>query len=197
MKDRPFFITSLALVAFLLASSVGACAAESLHFLVVGDTGSGAQQQKEVAEAMARYAAKHQKSNPVIFVMMVGDNFYENGVQTVDDPQWQEKFEGIYDTNRLGVPFFVVLGNHDWRMSLPDVQIDYAKAHPGTRWHMDGHYYKRGFWLNGADTNTPPFAEFFFIDTEAWDTATGYVQKYPDKKLGERQMAWLEEQLKN
>ena len=172
-------------------------AAESLHFLVTGDTGGGAKQQKDVAEAMARYAASHQKSNPVNFVMLVGDNFYNDGVKTVDDPQWHDKFEAMYDSNRLSMPFLVVLGNHDWRLSTPDVEIDYPKTHPGTRWRMDSHYYKREFWLPGVDTNTPPLAEFLFLDTQAWDTGTGYVAKFPDKTLGERQMAWLEEQLKH
>ncbi len=197
MKRGIALLLGCAVIALIAGLAGGAHAAESLHFLVTGDTGSGTKQQKEVAEAMARYAASHQKSNPVNFVMLVGDNFYEDGVKTVDDPQWHDKFEAMYDSNRLAVPFFVVLGNHDWRMSLPDVQIDYAKAHPGTRWQMDGHYYKRAFWLPGTDTNSPPLAEFFFIDTEAWNTASAFVEKYPDKKLGERQMAWLEEGLKN
>lgn len=197
MKERTlvFCLKTTAAVAGLWA--VTAAAGESLHFLVTGDTGSGAKQQQEVAEAMARYAAGHQNLDPVNFVMLVGDNFYDDGVKTVDDPQWRDKFENMYDSNRLGVPFFVVLGNHDWRMTLPDVEIEYPRTHPGTRWHMDGHYYKHEFRLPGADTNAPPFAEFFFIDTEAWDTGTGYVKKYADKTLGERQMAWLEEQLKN
>ena len=185
------------LVAVCVASWISAArAGDTLHFLVIGDTGSGAKQQKEVAEAMAKYAAKHLKSNAVDFVMMVGDNFYNDGVKTVDDPQWQDKFENMYDSNRLAMPFLVVLGNHDWRNSLPDVEIDYNRTHPGTRWHMDGHYYKREFWLSGADTNGPALADFFFIDTEAWEAGRSYVEQYPDKKLGEKQMTWLEEELK-
>ena len=197
MKGRILLLCRCVLIALVFVLGSNARAGDSVHFLVVGDTGSGAKQQKQVAEAMAKYAAKHQKSNPVDFVLMVGDNFYEDGVKTVDDAQWRDKFENMYDSNRLAVPFLVVLGNHDWRLSQPDVQIDYNHAHPGTRWQMDAHYYKRQFWLTGADTNTPPFAEFFLIDTEAWEAGRPYVDKYPDKKLGEKQMAWLEEQLKD
>ena len=58
--------------------------------MVVGDTGSGLEQQKQVAEAMARHAAKCQATNPVNFVLLVGDNFYSNSVSSTDVPQWQD-----------------------------------------------------------------------------------------------------------
>ncbi|MDB6066522.1 MAG: Acid phosphatase [Pedosphaera sp.] len=172
-----------------------AAGADSLHFLVVGDTGSGLEPQKHVAEAMARHAAQNSGTNAVNFVLMVGDNFYDNGVISVDDPQWQDKFEVMYDAKRLSMPFFAVLGNHDWKNEHPDVQIEYARAHPGTRWQMDGHWFKREFPSDSADTNAPPFADIFLIDTEAFNTTNSHVAHYPDKKLGEEEMAWLEKQL--
>ncbi len=171
-------------------------AADSLHFLFLGDTGSGLEQQKHVAEGLAHYAEQNRATNPVNFVLFVGDNFYDVGVQTVNDPQWQDKFERMYDAKRLPMPFIVTLGNHDWKGELPDVEIDYARAHPGTRWQMDAHYFKREFPASGADPKAPPLLDLFIIDTEAWNTRSSHVAKYPDKKLGERQMAWLEQQLK-
>ncbi|MDB6068471.1 MAG: Acid phosphatase [Pedosphaera sp.] len=171
-----------------------AAGADSLHFLVVGDTGSGLEPQKLVAESMARHAAQNAGTNAVDFVLMVGDNFYDNGVVSVDDPQWQNKFELMYDAKRLSMPFFAVLGNHDWKNNHPDVQIEYPRAHPGTRWQMDGHWFKRRFASGG--TNSPPFAEFFLIDTEALNATNSHVALYADKKLGEKEMAWLEEELK-
>ena len=171
-------------------------AADSLHFLVLGDTGNGLEQQKRVAEGLAHYAEQNRATNPVNFVLFVGDNFYEAGVKTVDDPQWQDKFERMYDAKRLPMPFIVTLGNHDWKGELPDVEIDYARAHPETRWQMDAHYFKRELPASGADPKAPPFLDLFIIDTEAWNTHSPHVAKYPDKKLGERQMAWLEQQLK-
>lgn len=167
-------------------------AAESLHFLVVGDTGSGLKEQKEVAEAMAGYAVGHQNSNAVSFVIMTGDNFYDKGVMSADDPQWQQKFEEMYDPKRLPMPFFVVLGNHDWRYDHPDAEIDYARAHAGTRWQMDGHWYKRQFPGAGG----VPLAEFFFVDTLLWDDKDPNVAKVAAQHLGEKQMAWLDEELK-
>src|SRR5688500_17980527 len=65
--------------------------AKPLHFLVFGDWGTGTQQQKDVAEALARYAQAHAAVAPAQFVVSVGDNFYESGVSGVDDPQWRDK----------------------------------------------------------------------------------------------------------
>jgi acid phosphatase len=128
---------------------------------------------------------------------MLGDNFYNDGVKSVKDPQFQDKFEKIYDAKRLAVPFYVVLGNHDWRSDMPDLQIEYAKLNPTSRWKMDWHWYKRQFPEKLADTNAVPLADFFFIDSEACNGKSAHAATYPDKKLCEKQMAWLEEQLKN
>src|SRR5581483_1530885 len=196
MKKWNSLVGRCALVFFCASLGLEVGAADSLHFLAVGDTGSGLQQQKQVAEAMAGHAAKCQATNPVSFVLLVGDNFYNNGVTSAEDPQWQDKFERMYDATRLPAPFFAVLGNHDWRNDLPDVEINYARTHPGTRWQMDGHYYKREFPAVDGGANTPPLAAFFLIDTEAWNQTSPHVIKYPDKHLGDKQMAWLEQQLK-
>jgi len=160
--------------------------AQSLRFLVVGDTGSGTKHQKDVAGAMARYAAQHSSSDPVQCVVMLGDNFYENGVKSTDDPQWDKKFEKIYDKTQLPMPFFAVLGNHDWRYD-PVAQIQYAKDKPGTRWIMDGFWYKRQYFT--AANGDKPLAEIFFIDTDLW------IHKLD--KLADKQMDWLADELKS
>lgn len=176
-------------------TAFGSRGEDSLHFCAFGDTGSGGEQQKVVAEGLAQFAAKSAHDKPVSFVVMLGDNFYEDGVKSVNDPQWTDKFENMYDSNRLGMPFFVVLGNHDWHKGLPDVEIDYARAHPASRWKMDAHYYKRQFWAGAMATNEPPLLDLFAIDTEAFSDDVKTVLDYPDKQLGAKQLAWLEQQL--
>lgn len=155
-----------------------------LHFIAFGDWGTGTDHQKSVAEAMARYAEKHKATSPVQFAISLGDNFYEKGVASVDDPQWQIKFEQMYDKKRLPMPFISILGNHDWVVD-PACQLAYAGAHPGTRWQMDGFWFKRSYSL-GADT---PLADFFYIDTDLWN--------YDVNRLQDQQMEWLTEGLKN
>ncbi|HET8676873.1 MAG TPA: metallophosphoesterase, partial [Blastocatellia bacterium] len=78
----------------------------SVRFLVIGDTGSGAKEQHELAEVMLKY----RQVFPYEFVLMMGDNLY--GGETAKD--YKAKFEDIYkpllDTK---VKFYASLGNHD------------------------------------------------------------------------------------
>ena len=78
----------------------------SVRFMVVGDTGTGTQQQHELAAVMARY----REAFPFEFALMVGDNMY--GSEKAAD--YKKKFEDVY--RRLldgGVKFYASLGNHD------------------------------------------------------------------------------------
>jgi hypothetical protein len=78
----------------------------SVRFVIIGDTGSGAKEQQEVAEMMLRY----RKAFPFEFVLMMGDNLY--GGENAND--YQKKFEDVYkpllDSK---VKFYATLGNHD------------------------------------------------------------------------------------
>ena len=55
--------------------------------------------------------------NPPDFILMVGDNFYDHGVDTPDDPIFTTHFSRIYGNKALkhiaGIPCFPLLGNHD------------------------------------------------------------------------------------
>jgi predicted phosphodiesterase len=80
---------------------------DTVRFIAVGDTGSGDANQLAVANAMANKCA----ADGCDFVVLLGDNIYDKGPASLDDPQWQLKFEMPYAA--LDVPFYVVLGNHD------------------------------------------------------------------------------------
>lgn len=190
MKHRHYFkICSKALVA-LSSAFVLQCAtsAATLHFLAIGDAGTGTQMQKDVADAMGKYAKQNQSSSPLNFVLLLGDNFCDKGVTSIHDPQWKTKFEDMYDPKLLPVPFIAVLGNHDWKSDSPDVEVAYSRANPKSRWQTDGHWFKRSFSVGDVQ------ADFFLIDSALWDGDT-HVANYSDKKMGDKQLAWLKEQL--
>lgn len=42
------------------------------------------------------------KVNPD-FILLLGDNFYNNGVTGVDDPQWQTTFQEVFKASSLQV----------------------------------------------------------------------------------------------
>ncbi len=81
-------------------------AKDSVRFVVIGDTGTGTDKQKQLADVMIRY----KQVFPFEFVLMMGDNMYGG-----ENPQdFKTKFENIYkpllDDN---VKFYATLGNHD------------------------------------------------------------------------------------
>jgi tartrate-resistant acid phosphatase type 5 len=137
-----------------LSHALAAPSRSSVNFLVVGDWGrDGAQHQRDVAIRMGEAA----KARDVQYVVSVGDNFYEDGVRSVTDPQWRFSFETIYDAPSLQVPWYVALGNHDYR-GVPQAQIDYS-GH-STRWRMPSRYFK----VSGKDLGAP-HVDMFVIDT--------------------------------
>ena len=72
--------------------------AGGLNFLLLGDWGrKGEKDQVEVARQMGLAA----EETGAKFVISVGDNFYEHGVASVDDPQWQSSFEKVYTAPAL------------------------------------------------------------------------------------------------
>jgi tartrate-resistant acid phosphatase type 5 len=131
----------------------------ALNFVVVGDWGrEGRDQQSAVAEQMSRRAVAINSR----FVISVGDNFYEDGVTSVTDPQWKASFEDVYTRPGLMTKWHVILGNHDYqRTGNPDAQIAYARI--DTRWSLPARYYLRTERL--ADGTT---ADFFFLDTSTY-----------------------------
>ena len=58
--------------------------------IIVGDSGSGTDDQYKVAHSMTQII----KDRPIKSVIIVGDNIYPDGCQTIDDEQFNTKFTG-------------------------------------------------------------------------------------------------------
>lgn len=168
-----------------LRSIPARAAPPALNFLVIGDWGrEGRAHQTDVAAQMSRRAVAVGSR----FVISVGDNFYENGVASVDDPQWRTSFEDVYTRPGLMTAWHVILGNHDYqRTGNPAAQIAYGAR--DARWSLPARYYQRTERL--ADGTT---ADLFFLDTST------YIRHYyasnsvvhVDRAQADPQLAWLE-----
>lgn len=78
----------------------------SVRFAVIGDTGTGTDQQQQLADVMFQ----SKQAFPFEFVLMMGDNMY--GAEKAED--FKTKFEAVY--KKLlddKVAFYATLGNHD------------------------------------------------------------------------------------
>ena len=127
---------------------------ESVRFLAFGDSGEGNEAQFATASAAEGVC----EERGCDFALLLGDNFYDVGVTSVDDPQFADKFEMPYAG--LDMPFYVILGNHDYGDFIPDwnrgqYQIDYADVND--KWTMPDFWYT--FTSESGQT------QFFALDT--------------------------------
>jgi acid phosphatase len=189
--DRRMLIGGFAIGATGLAIASNAPAAASerpLSFVVIGDWGRGTEAQHRVAAEMGRAAA----AKDARFVLALGDNFYDKGVESVDDPLWKSMFEDVYTHPALQVPWHAVLGNHDYGGN-PQAQIDYTARSP--RWRMPRRYYKV------ADrTLDHAGIDMFVIDTSPFvqsyrkDPASARARNMASQDI-DAQLAWLDTSL--
>lgn len=143
------------------------------RFLVLGDWGTAGSLQKKIAASMERIASE---AGGITAVISTGDNIYPNGVDSADDPQWKRKFADIYTGRHLQVPWWAVLGNHDYRKNV-DAQVEYGKR--DTRWHMPARYYRTEIEID-AETKLAVFAldtQAILQRTEGWKEQVQWLRK--------------------
>ena len=184
LTRRQFVTTTAVLGAGAALASPAGAEEAALSFLLVGDWGrNGHHHQRAVARQMAQTA----QETGSLYTVSVGDNFYENGVTSVSDPQWQSSFEDVYTQSSLQTPWKVILGNHDYRGNV-QAQLDYARQ--SRRWQMPARYYTQTTPLPGGGV-----AAFYYLDTSP------FIKKYygtavqVDGQDSQAQLDWLDAKL--
>lgn len=135
--------------------------------LVFGDSGTGSEAQYKMARTMQDFCA----ANSCNYGVMLGDNIYENGVSSPDDPQFKTKFEDAY--RPLGIPFYVALGNHDYHNHSKGIQAQIAYSNISDIWVMKDRYFN----VRLGDI------EYFILDTNTFS-------------VDKTQITWLKESMK-
>jgi hypothetical protein len=110
----------------LSGTSIGQTPSAVVKFAVIGDSGTGDEDQLKVARQMVAYHSQHRFE----FVITLGDNIYPAGHP--DD--YRPKFEIPYaDLLKRGVKFYAALGNHDVRFNRRTFAINYPGFNMGGR----------------------------------------------------------------
>ncbi len=141
--------------------------------LVVGDTGKDTSQRTAVVQAMRNHASW---SRPDA-AMLLGDNFYEQGVESSDDPRFDSDFELLFDAESFEMPFYVCLGNHDVYGNA-DAQVQYSAR--SRRWKMPSRYYTT------RHTSREATIDIFVLDTNIL---------LVDSAEADQQLQWLRDRL--
>jgi len=101
------------------------------QFLSIGDWGDDGA--KQLADHMGEYAPE--------WLLGIGDNFYDDGVSGVDDPQFKDKFENTFTAKSLQVPWYLCAGNHDYYGGDKSVQGEIAYSTHSSRWKFPKLYF--------------------------------------------------------
>lgn len=137
---------------------------EFLSISIVGDWGGFTTRPYQirygyrVAESMNRMVNLANTD----FLMLIGDNFYENGIQNVEDSRFQTTFENTFHsglTNLLDMPMWIQSGNHDYRGNVT-AEILYTETQ--NRWKYPKLWYK----IPTKEYNNFSI-DIFMIDTNA------------------------------
>jgi tartrate-resistant acid phosphatase type 5 len=138
-------------------------AGRGVRVVAFGDFGDGSPSQRATAAAIR---TEHLR-RPFDFGITLGDNMYEEGAESPEDPRWKSWWEDVYGP--LGLRFYATLGNHDWKLSdSPAAEILYSLK--STTWSLPAPYYT----FQAGDV------QFFAVDTNEVSAA---------------QLAWLDDQL--
>lgn len=172
-------------------------AVNSLRFLVMGDWGGlplypyTTPIESGTAKGMAALTATYGTQ----FNLALGDNFYFDGVTSVDDKRFKETFEKVFaDKDLQKTPFYLIAGNHDHKGNV-SAQIAYSKV--DSRWNFPDYYYKLQYVIPGSKM----MVDIVMIDTvvlcgNSDDDFLGLQPPGPEnQKLADDQLAWIEKQL--
>eukprot|EP00039_Didymoeca_costata_P001980 m.56696 g.56696 ORF g.56696 m.56696 type:complete len:361 (-) comp11056_c0_seq1:920-2002(-) len=122
-----------------------------IRFLAIGDWGSGngeLHEQKLVAQSLTTFADTFAPHS----VLSMGDNIYSFGVSSTKDPQFADKFENVYTSKSLQIPWLMTLGNHDCNGNI-DAEVEYTKQ--SNKWYMPARYYSKDYKIGkGLDEET-------------------------------------------
>lgn len=154
-----------------------------LNFYLANDLGrNGYYDQKPIAELMGRMA----ENVDIECVIAAGDVHHFEGVRSVNDPLWMTNYELIYNHPELMIPWYAILGNHEYRGN-PQAVIDYTNI--SGRWNMPARYYtfvleNDGITIRMVMIDTAPLIDKYRKDS----------QKYPDacKQDINQQLNWID-----
>ena len=163
-----------------------AVSSAQVSLLVTNDMGrNGYYEQKPIAELMGRMAEEADFEA----VLALGDVHHFMGVESVDDPLWMTNYELIYSHPELQIPWYPILGNHEYRGNTQAV-LDYAQV--SRRWQMPARYYSKVFEGDSTSVrviflDTTPLIDKYHNDPEDYTTVR--------QQRADRQLAWLDKEL--
>jgi len=142
---------------------------EAINILVIGDFGEPNRYIQEVAGLMNHVAIEKSPQ----FIIALGDNIYDVGCETEDDPKFQTHWSDLFlkPYESLRIPWKIALGNHDYGENpYAQVRFTNSKKNPHGLWQCPNNVYdfsldRRGLSIDEDRRSDDRLVEFFCMDT--------------------------------
>ena len=173
----------IAITSFAQNAEIWKSLEKPLNFYLVNDLGrNGYYDQKPIAELLGNMA----ENIDIECVIAAGDIHHFEGVRSVNDPLWMTNYELIYSHPELMIPWYAILGNHEYRGNTSAV-IDYSNV--SARWNVPSRYY------TFSKENDGVTVRFVMLDTAPLiDKYRKDKEQYPDACQQDMytQLAWVD-----
>ncbi len=169
---------------------------------LAGDTGKGSLKQEQLSQQMVRAGCTE--------IRLLGDLIYPDGLTGPGDPQYAEKFATPFHSSiDAGLPFYVLLGNHDYNNDAPEAWLEIGQREPWL--NHPAHYYAerrsglcivsldsttyeklyrvpdrvaQSLWLDGVRNEHQPFCDFsLLLAHHPYDSPGRHGEALPQLKL--------------
>lgn len=178
-----------------MKTKMSICLFPTLQFVAFGDWGTKTDSFYQLMKIL------HKRASYLDFCILLGDNFYPNGIGSLDDPRWKSN---VIDFFPSYLRLYPILGNHDWHQN-PLSQIYFTYVSQNRVWKMPFFYYDEIFTI-GTETihflfldtclMSPNFTEYYLqvcnVSKEQIAFFYAFVKEYKEK-----QMQWLQNTLQN
>lgn len=105
------------------------------------------------------------------------------------DYQWYTSFTSVFTAASLQIPWYAILGNHDYG-GEPEAQVDYYKQHMDNRWTMPSHLFSSIHTASGEvyllpnETSPRPAIEKPLLEVVYIDSLVMVPQEYDTTRPG-------------
>lgn len=139
------------------------------RILVYGDAGTGFWEQWRTAWDMYHHCypqlTNTEPSDYCHFALVLGDNFYVNGVENVHDEQWITEFEMPYAP--LKIRHYAALGNHDWGQFSGAITLltNFHQTGKNSNGRAQVEYSNHSKWWRVAAASKTSNGVYYYFDT--------------------------------
>mmetsp|Transcript_4049 Transcript_4049/g.4964 ORF Transcript_4049/g.4964 Transcript_4049/m.4964 type:complete len:331 (+) Transcript_4049:409-1401(+) len=132
-------------------------------FFLFGDAGEASSSLTTLRDAIQKDIEENYQPEAIV---LLGDNFYPNGVASVEDSRFDKCFENIFVQEDFKCNFQVVLGNHDHCGNI-QAQIDYTQI--SDRWDLPNLWYSKHYLIDNEESSSASSVLMVYIDTWYFD----------------------------